>query len=472
VVLLTLVIGVLNVLLGFAAAVYLGFGPPGLMETWEAITGNPSTGNPSTGNPSTGNSSTGNSSTGNPPTGGLSAQTAADEESINEFVEGLASSSLEDMLDTDTDGEMSVEPYDELYDDDAAELMAPDDPENWELDEKLIETSILKLNIAMMKSGARATDIDTRLRECRGSTDTETIETCLAMLREDCETYLSEQNMEAEKFSARIGELGELQSLGEEIELTNLEQASQVETTLSNLEFMDFSSDLEAANLRLLEEINNLRVARHNLRDNQEVAFLAIARYENRLDDIEQRLFIDPLTKIRNRIGVETTLHRWWTQGRHKSRPMNAMLFDLDVFGEINKQHGCLIGDKMLCLVSQFMEGEVGKGDLVGRFAGQRFLVLMFDVGPQAAVKTAEMLRQSIAKISFRHAEHAIKLTTAVGVAEVSPEDTEEKLFARLGEALAGAKKAGGNKSFVHDGKKTEEVESPDLKTKPAEFLI
>ena len=446
-VLLTLVIGVSNVLLGFAAAVYLGFGPPGLTETWEAMTGNP-------------------------PAGKLSAQTTAEEESIKEFVEGLASISLEDMLDSDADDEMSVEPYDELYDDDAAELMAPDDPENWELDEKLIETSILKLNIAMMKSGARATEIDTRLRECRGSTDKQTIETCLAMLREDCETYLSEQNMEAEKFSERIGELGELQSLGEEIETTNLEQAFQIETTLSNLEFTDFSSDLEAANLRLLEEINNLRVARHNLRDNQEAAFLAIARYENRLDDIEQRLFIDPLTKICSRIGVETTLHRWWTQGRHKSRPMNGMLFDLDAFGEINKEHGCLVGDKMLRLISQFMEGEVGKGDLVGRFAGQRFLVLVFDVGPQAAVRTAEKLRQSIAKTSFRHEERRIKLTAAVGIAEVSPEDTEEKLFARLEEALVEAKKAGGNLSFIHNGNKTEEIEPPDLKTKPAKFLI
>ena len=451
-VLLTLVIGVSNVLLGFAAAVYLGFGPPGLMETWEAMTGE--------------------LATGELPTGELSAQSMDEKESINDFVEGLASISLEDMLDSDTDDEMSIEPYDEPYDDDAAELMAPDDPENWELDEKLIETSILKLNIAMMKSGARATDIDTRLRECRGNTDTATIETCLAMLREDCETYLSEQNMVAEKFGERIGELGELQSLGEEIETTNLEQASQIETTLSNLESMDFSSDLEAANLRLLEEINNLRVARHNLRDNQEAAFLAIARYENRLDDIEQWLFIDPLTKICSRIGVETTLHRWWTQGRRKARPMNAMLFDLDAFGEINKEHGCLVGDKMLCLISQFVEGEVGKGDLVGRFAGQRFLVLVFDVDPRAAVKTAEMIRQSIAKISFLHEEQRIELTTAVGIAEVSPEDTEEKLFARLEEALAEAKKAGGNQSFIHDGKKTEEVEAPDLKTKPAKFLV
>jgi hypothetical protein len=119
---------------------------------------------------------------------------------------------------------------------------------------------------------------------------------------------LAEQSEAAEKFRARIGELGELASLGEEIEMTNLEQSAQVETTINNLEYMDFRSDPEAANQRLLEEIKNLRTARHKLRDNQEVAFLSIARYEKRIDKIEKQLFIDPLTKLRNRIGLEEAL--------------------------------------------------------------------------------------------------------------------------------------------------------------------
>ena len=90
----------------------------------------------------------------------------------------------------------------------------------------------------------------------------------------------------------------------------NLEQSAQVETTLNNLEYMDFSGDPEEGNQRLLEEIKNLRMARHRLRDKQEAAFLAIARCENRIDKIEKQLFIDPLTKLRNRIGLEVELSR------------------------------------------------------------------------------------------------------------------------------------------------------------------
>ena len=65
------------------------------------------------------------------------------------------------MLDAGDADELSIEPFDEPYDDDAAELMNPSMPEQWDLNEKYVETSILRLNIAMIKSGVRATEIDT-----------------------------------------------------------------------------------------------------------------------------------------------------------------------------------------------------------------------------------------------------------------------------------------------------------------------
>ena len=170
-----------------------------------------------------------------------------------------ATADFAEMFDAGTADDLSIQPFEEPYDDDVAELMSPTMPEQWDLNEKYVETSILRLNIAMIKSGIRATEIDTRLRTCRGHSDHETIETCLRLLREDCISYLAEQSEAAEKFSARISELGELSSLGEEIEMTNLEQSAQVETTINNLEYMDFRSDPEAANQRLLEEIKNLR---------------------------------------------------------------------------------------------------------------------------------------------------------------------------------------------------------------------
>ncbi len=442
---LFLLVGVVNLCLGYAAATYLGYAPPGLMEAWHT----------------------------------LSAYTCQAKEEVEEEEEEISDEAAEEMLaemvaspldnmlddavdEDEFDDRLEVEEYEDL-EDDSVEMLQVDGTEAWNLDEKYVETSILKLNISMMKSGIRAVDLDTRLRACRGHSDLETIEACLNELKEDCETYLAEQNEAGERFAERISEMGELSSLGDEIDMTNLEQASQIETTLSNITHMDFKSDLETANGRLLGEIKNLRVARHKLRDSRDVAFLAVARYEKRLDKIEKRLYHDPLTKIRNRIGLETTLWSWWQQGRHESRQMSAAMFDIDGFDKFNEDHGLKIGDRVLQEVARLIERNAGKGNLVGRFAGQKFIVVTMDAGPRAAIKTIETIRQKIAKIKFIDEKQELWVTVGVGHTEVSPADTEEALFERLDEALKAAKKIGANAAVTHDRTVAMPIQSPEF---------
>ncbi len=446
VVFLIFVIGVLNVCLGYVLAVRLGYGPPGLLEAWDALSAEPQ-----------------------------GPQEATLGASVETLVAELAATPIDQMLDDEPDEEMEdeleVENYEEP-DDDVGDLLDPDAPETWDLNEKYVETSILKLNIAMMKSGAKATELDTRLRECKGNSDEDTILRCLTELKEDCKSYLAEQTELAEKFRERIDELGELSELGDEIEIANLEQSAQIETTLSNLEHMDFESDLEAANHRLLEEIHNLRVVRHKLRDNQDVAFLEVARYQNRLDSIEARLYNDPLTDLRNRIGIETTLFSWWKQGRHQSRQISAALFDVDNFDQLNEDHGSLAADRILRHVAELIREKAGKVDLAGRFAGQQFLLMMLDVGPRAATKNAETIRQTIERTTFAFKEQQICITVRGGYTEVSPEDTYQSVMARLEETLDKAKEAGPNQAFFHDRKEATLVESPDFGAERPEIQI
>jgi diguanylate cyclase len=235
---------------------------------------------------------------------------------------------------------------------------------------------------------------------------------------------------------------------------------------------MDFQSDPEAANARLLEELKHLRLARHALRDSQEAAFLAVARYEARLDKIEKRLFNDPLTKLRNRIGLETTLEVWWQEGRHRSRPMSAVLWDLDDFGLVNELHGPLIAERILHQVAQQVHRRLGEADLAARYSGQRLFAAMVDVGPRVATRNAEMIRQAIQRITFLHGEEKIRVTVRGGITEVKPDDTPPALFKRIEEALAAAKRAGPNGAFFHDGRKAEPVQSPNLGAEPVEIDV
>jgi len=393
VIVLVLAIGVLNLCLGYAVAVHLGYGPPGILETWESL--------------------------------------------MVEPPGGLGQAAMGDLP--------AQQPTE-----DAVEPPATDNPQNWQLDDQFIERTILNLNVAMINSGNRTTQIEARLREHRGDTDAAMLRECLALFKEDCETYLIEQAEQSEMFCSRIGELGELGALGKEIETANQQQAAQIETALSNLGLIDIESDLEAAGEWLLEEIGNLRLARHKLRDNQQIAFLTIARYDDRFDRIEPRMCADGLTKMYNRIGLETTLRQWWQEGRHKSQQINAALFDLDAFGELNHQHGAPVGDRVLCHFAQLVQEYLGKDDLAGRFAGQQFLVLMPDVGSDNALKIVELIRQSIENSPLSLDRQEIHQTVTAAVTEVAPDDTEETLFQKLEETLKQAKQDGPNRSLVY----------------------
>jgi len=440
---LLFVLGAFNVCLGYALAVYLGYGLPSLRDAWIALGAESFPG---------GMSGVGLATPREPP--------------------AQAPASLDGLLDTDAAEHLEVEPYDEPYDDDVAELLRPESPEVWDLNEKFVETSILRLNVAMMKSGARATEIDTRLREVLGRADAGTIQRSLDELKTDCELYLAEHSDAAARLHNRINELGELRKLGEQVETANMEQVSQIETTLSNLSHMDFRSDPETAAMRLLTEIGHLRLARHKLRDSQEEAFLVIARYENRLDKIEQRLFTDPLTKLRNRIGLETTLWEWWQAGRHRTKQICAALVDLDGFGKINEQYGSRIGDRVLCRVGQLLLEAAGPADLAARYAGQRFALVLLDSGPRAAIKSVELFRQTLERTTFRHDEIEIRLTVCGAVTEARPDDAYNAVFARLEEPLKQAKQAGPNRSVLADRGAAEPIESPNLGAKYVEIAV
>jgi diguanylate cyclase (GGDEF)-like protein len=252
----------------------------------------------------------------------------------------------------------------------------------------------------------------------------------------------------------------------------NFEQTAQVETTLNNLEYMDFAADPEESNRRLLEEIKNLGIVRHRLRDKQESAFLAIARCENRIDKIEKQLFTDPLTKHLNRIGLEAELHTWWKQGRQKKKSMSAVLFTVDKFGVVNESLGPLLGDRILNQIGLTIKSAFGDKDLFGRYAGHRFFAVVMDVGPRAALKNIEMIRQTIEKTTFIHEEQKIKVTVSCAITEIMRDDQYMDVLNRLEKTMKTVNSAGTNHTYLNNGSETEAVESPSFGAESNEIVI
>jgi len=427
---LTLGIGLLNLALGFVLGVYMGYGPPTLRYFGQGA-GDPV-------------------AVPTPPASmeGAIQQAAARQAELNAAVATPPEAGLPTLAPPSP-----VPPE------------APAQPEpTWDLklDDRLVESSVLHFNVAMARSEAQTAKLDTRLRGCRGQYDEGTVRECLASLKTDCQEFLQEHKQLLERFHTRAGELGDLQSLGQEIETANAELATQVQTTLEALDKIDIPSDLRTAGERLLEEIDQLRSTRHRLRDEQETAYLSLARQEGRLLEVDPQLQHDPLTKLSNRIGIETTLTRWWAEGRQQSQPFSAATIDLDHFASLNAEHGVEVGDRILVQLGQWVAEMAGADSLVAR-TGQRFLVAVPGNDLAALGPKVETLRQSIGQTTFVHDGQTMAVAATAALVAATPSDTPTAILEKLDRSLAAAKESGRNQSVVEGEQGPSVLKLPDL---------
>jgi diguanylate cyclase (GGDEF)-like protein len=159
----------------------------------------------------------------------------------------------------------------------------------------------------------------------------------------------------------------------------------------------------------------------------------------------------DPLTGLRNRRHFDTTLEREDAIRRRiaaEKRPMrSAILFDLDHFGQVNKQHGHQIGDRLLRLFAETLRARARASDLVARFGGEEFVVILDNASRDDAIRIAEDVRTAFAKLKVDVAGgEPVRSTVSAGCASLEGWEVEGSvLLERADVALAMAKHGGRN---------------------------
>lgn len=178
-----------------------------------------------------------------------------------------------------------------------------------------------------------------------------------------------------------------------------------------------------------------------------------VIRYETSVLMTSADLQTDPLTGVCNRRGLDQSLEmQLAVMNRYGSR-FSLMLLDIDNFKTVNDRQGHLNGDQMLREAARLLEQEVREVDIVARYGGDEFLIVMPHTGLEGAIVFAERLRRKI--------EQTMSFTISGGVAAAEKGDTAESLFLRVDSALYGAKGAGRNCVFWHDGEAAAAVTNP-----------
>lgn len=169
-----------------------------------------------------------------------------------------------------------------------------------------------------------------------------------------------------------------------------------------------------------------------------------------RLQQIAAR---DPLTGLYNRrFGMERLEHEFQQAVRHHT-PLGAMIFDLDFFKHINDNHGHLAGDGVLKEIAALARKNFRDTDVLVRYGGEEFVVVMPGASEEVLRRTGERLRAAVEEHAFVHGEQRIPVTVSVGQAVFTPGLlAAEDLLRQADEALYASKGAGRNRVSIFLG--------------------
>jgi diguanylate cyclase (GGDEF)-like protein len=154
----------------------------------------------------------------------------------------------------------------------------------------------------------------------------------------------------------------------------------------------------------------------------------------------------DPLTNTGNRIAMQQTLKREVEIARRTLQPLSVLMVDIDHFKRINDSHGHLVGDQALKSVASALKDSLRNIDMVFRYGGEEFMVLLSSTNREAASMVGERLRMAVLGIQYLVENRAIELSVSLGCATLLPGESMESLLRRADNALYVSKRDGRNR--------------------------
>ena len=192
--------------------------------------------------------------------------------------------------------------------------------------------------------------------------------------------------------------------------------------------------------MRVGEKVSIFTVHLQKMEYENQIRYVVVFTDITKLNELAT---LDVLTKVANRFQFDKVLEHSITLSQRYGRALSMMLIDIDHFKEINDNYGHLVGDEVLKILAQILRDGVRKSDVIARWGGEEFVILLPDSELSSATKLAEILRLRIAEYDFKLVK---KITCSIGIVRWNEGENPDQLLKRVDEKLYYAKETGRNK--------------------------
>lgn len=215
-------------------------------------------------------------------------------------------------------------------------------------------------------------------------------------------------------------------------------------------------SELNEVLDEVLRETRSAQAEALAARDRMLAAHQEVQEAEGRIKELEAQLQHlselvreDQLTGTLNRRGLDDVFERESARADRRGTPLCVALLDLDNFKKLNDTYGHLAGDNALRHLARVVKGTLRSIDVIARFGGEEFMILMTETTVESAVQTMVRLQRELTKHFFLHDNEKLLITFSAGVALRLPNEDQATLLARVDKAMYQAKQSGKNRVVV-----------------------
>ena len=177
-----------------------------------------------------------------------------------------------------------------------------------------------------------------------------------------------------------------------------------------------------------------------------ELLYNVVTQKAKRYRGLRRLMEEDSMTGLYNHGKTKALLAQYLQQAGRQGKPMAYALLDIDHFKRINDTYGHGMGDRVIKTLARHLRQRLRGNDVVGRYGGEEFALVLFDCAPGQALQLVEDLRETFSQLTHGQDGSRFAASFSAGISHAPPHDSVASLMARADEALYEAKRAGRNR--------------------------